>query len=442
MADKQIEFITHANKKYNIAHGSVRAGKTICVLFAFMKWAFQCPGEQIWMIGHTHESVYHNCIRFFLEEFPNNPLDIYKDLCTWMPGKSQLKFGRKTIYCLGARDERSIGPIQGKTFDLCYCNEMTLYPENVIQMISTRLSMPHSMLFADMNPVQPSHKCKEWIDLAESGDPNYYSLHFTMDDNPYLTQEYKDMQKQILSGLFLRRNYYGEWCLAEGAIFDFFDKKIHVVTRIPPHDFWIAGIDYGTSNAFSCVLIGVKTPKYANDYGHFCVEREYYYDSKNQRQKSPSEYARELNGFLGDTPVRAFYLDPSAAYFKQEMRLYGYHCSETNNEVLDGIVLMTTLLKEGTLTIYQGCANLIREIEGYSWDPKSSAKGWDEPLKVNDHAVDSLRYALMGYTKGRTKFGIGVNTEDPQFGRSLGKRNMPDSTFGGKLINEGQWRLG
>ncbi len=40
------------------------------------------------------------------------------------------------------------------------------------------------------------------------------------------------------------------------------------------------------------------------------------------------------------------------------------------------------------------CTNLIREIESYVWDPKSSEKGYDEPLKKDDHAVDALRYAI------------------------------------------------
>jgi hypothetical protein len=38
--------------------------------------------------------------------------------------------------------------------------------------------------------------------------------------------------------------------------------------------------------------------------------------------------------------------------------------------------------------------NLIREIEGYVWDSKEAEKGYDEPLKKDDHAVDALRYAV------------------------------------------------
>jgi len=419
---KQKEFILNSNAKFNISHGSVRSGKTVCVLYRFLQLAASCPGEQIWMIGHTRDSVYHNCIRVLMDE-KSSQFGFFSKFCTWMPGKGELKFGDKTIYCLGARDEGSIGPIQGKTFDLCYCNEMTLYPDNVIQMIATRLSMPHSKLLADMNPVQPTHICKNWVDLAEKGDKNYYSLHFSIDDNPYLTEEYKEIQRQTLTGLFYRRNYLGEWCLAEGAIFDFFDKNIHVVSR-PPRaaEFWIAGIDYGASNAFACVLIGISTGKYTQDGGHMWVEKEYYYDPKKSRQKTNSEYARDLIAFFGDYSIRSVYIDPSAASFKAEMRKNGIHTVDADNDVYDGILTLTNVLKEGTLTICKNCPNLIREMEGYVWDPKASKQGWDEPLKQNDHAVDALRYAVKTFIRGRTSLKS-MNDEDPLKGSIVKGKN-------------------
>lgn len=400
---KQAEFILNSDKKFNLAHGSVRSGKTVGVLFRFLQEVINCPGDQIWMIGRTFTDVYLNCVRPIFEtlEQYRDKFGIFSPFCTWKKGDGVLLFGNKTITCLGAGNEGAIGAIQGKTFDLCYCNEMTLYPLNVIEMISTRLSMPHSKLYADMNPVQPDHICKKWIDYAENGDRNYYALHFTIDDNPYLTEEFKKIQKQTLTGLFYRRNYLGEWCLAEGAIFDFFDKKIHVTPRARGTTLhWIAGIDYGASNAFACVLIRVSD---LPGGGILWAEKEYYYDAKKQqRQKTNSEYLRDIISFFGDFDVRCVYLDPSAASFKAELSRNGIHTAETNNEVYDGILSLTNALKNGVLEIGSNCPNLIREIEGYCWDPKASRQGNDEPLKKDDHAVDALRYAIKSYLGDRS----------------------------------------
>lgn len=396
LAPKQWKFIIESTAKWNLAHGSVRSGKTVCTLFRFMQACYECPDSQIWMIGHTSETIYHNAIRLILE---SPQMAVFRPFCVWLAGKRQLKFMDKTISTLGAKDEGSIGAIQGKTFSLVYCDEMQLYPESVIDMINTRLSNPWSMGFASMNPSHPTHKLKQWIDKSEADPKNYYSLHFTLDDNPYLEDDYKHRIRDSLSGLFYKRNYLGLWCLAEGAIFDFFDKAIHVVPRPPAAaEYWIAGVDYGTTNPFSCVLIGVSTGKYTQTGKRMWVEKEYYWDPKVKgRQKVNSEFANDLQDFLEPYGVKQLYIDPSAEAFQLELRRRGMHVVHANNAVEDGIQMMTKEMKDGNLYVCDACPNLIREIESYVWDPKEALKGYDAPLKKDDHAVDALRYAIASH---------------------------------------------
>lgn len=392
---KQVEFIVYSNAKINLAHGSVRSGKTVCTLFRFLKAVIQCPGESIAIMGYSLGTIYKNVITLL---FSSKELKAFSTICTWSKGNKELIVGNKRVTCIGAGDEGALGQIQGITLDLCYCDEMTLYPENVIDMIKTRLSNDHSQLFASMNPKQPSHKIKQWIDLAEEGDENYYSLHFTLDDNPYVSDGYKMDLKKTLSGLFYKRNYLGMWCLAEGAIFDFFDKDIHVVRKAEEaQEYWVAGIDYGTSNPFACVLVGVKTGKYNQTGPKMWVEREYYWDPSDKaqgRQKTNFELLKDLQKFLEPYAIRGVYIDPSAAGFKEEMRRAHLKPIDANNDVNYGIEMMTTKMYSGDLLIYSRCTNLIREIEGYVWDRKKSEKGEDAPKKHNDHAVDALRYVV------------------------------------------------
>lgn len=395
-SDKQIEFIVNSDRHWNLAHGSVRSGKTVGTLFRFMEACKQCPDSQIFMVGHSSETIFQNAIRLLLE---TDQLSLFRPFCTWFVGKRQLKFLDKTITCLGAKDEGCIGQFQGKTMSLIYCDEMTLYPESIIDMIDTRLSLPHSMGFASMNPSYPSHKIKQWIDKAEAGDENYYALHFTLDDNPYVDESYKSRIKESLSGLFYKRNYLGLWCLAEGAIFDFFDKKIHVVNKPPAAaEYWIAGIDYGVSNAFACVLVGINTG-ISNQVGkRIWVEKEYYWDCKKTgRQKVNSEFADDIQEFLEPYAVKQLYIDPSALSMKLELQRRGMHVVEANNDVYNGIQMMTTEMGKGNLYICKDCVNLIREVENYVWDSKKSLQGEDAPVKKGDHAVDALRYCIASH---------------------------------------------
>jgi len=403
LAPKQIQFINESTRHWNLAHGSVRSGKTVGTLFRYMQAAEFCPDSQIFMVGHSSETIFQNAIRLLLE---SPQLEIFRPFCTWMAGKRQLRFRDKTISCLGAKDEGAIGQFQGKTMSLVYCDEMTLYPESIIDMIDTRLSNPWSMGFASMNPSHPGHKIKKWIDFAEAGDPNYYSLHFTLDDNPYVDDAYKKRIQSSLSGLFYKRNYLGLWCLAEGAIFDFFDRSIHVLKK-PPRaaEYWIAGIDFGTSNAFACVLIGVSTGHYTQTGKCLWVEKEYYWNSKTTgRQKLNSEYARDVQEFLEPYAVKCVYIDPSAASMKLELQRKGIHVVPADNDVTNGIQTMTSEMAEGNLFVLSECTNLIREIEGYVWDTKKSAEGDDAPIKKGDHAIDAMRYCLLSHK---------VNTYNP-----------------------------
>jgi len=191
----------------------------------------------------------------------------------------------------------------------------------------------------------------------------------------------------------------GLWCLAEGAIFDFFDKNIHVVHK-PPRaaDYWIASIDYGVSNAFACLIIGVSTGKYTQTGKCLWVEKEYYWDCKKTgRQKLNSEFARDVEEFLEPYAVRGIYIDPSALSMKLELQRKGMHVIEANNDVFNGISLMTSEMGKGNLFICKDCPNLIREVENYVWDSKKGVKGDDEPVKKGDHAVDALRYAIASH---------------------------------------------
>lgn len=391
---KQFEFISNCTRHWNLAHGAVSTGKTVCTLMGFMHAVDQCTDSDIYIAGHTFDTAYRNVIRLLME---SKELSIYRPFCTWSGKK--LYYRDKVITVLGAKDSGAVGVFRGLTASLMYCDEMTLYPTEVIEMIDTRLRKDHSMGFAAMNPSHPSHICKQWIDKASDGDKNYYALHFELDDNPFLPEDYKERIKSSTSGLFYKRNVLGLWVLAEGAIFDFFDKKIDVAKK-PKHnaEYWIAGIDYGTKNNFACTLIGVNTGRYTQTKPIRWAEKEYVWDqSKQGRQKTNSEYADDVQAFLEPYGVKQVYIDPSAAAFKLELQRRGFHPIDADNDVQNGLEYLISEMKSGRLYICQECDNLIREIETYVWDSKAAEKGEDRPLKKDDHSIDSLRYAIYSH---------------------------------------------
>lgn len=393
LSEKQMRFIKESSAKWNIAHGAVRTGKTVGTLFAFLHEAHRCPDSQIFMVGHSSETIYENAIKLIFE---SPQFALFKPFCSWSPGNRILTFRDKKIKILGAKDEGAIGQFQGKTMSLVYCDEITLYPQSIIEMIDSRLSCPWSMGFCSCNPTYPDHIIKQWIDKGEEGDKNYYSLHFTLDDNPYVDDDYKNRLKSNCTGLFYKRNYLGLWCLAEGAVFDFFDPRVHVLKKPPAAaEYWIAGIDYGVSNAFACVIVGVSTGQATQTGKRLWVEEEYYWDSRKQgRQKLNSEYADDMQFLFEPYAIRGVYVDPSATSMIAELQRRGIKIIPADNDVCPGIETMCNEMAKGNLYVLDKCKNLIREIQNYVWDTRKSKEGDDAPVKKGDHAVDALRYCI------------------------------------------------
>ena len=66
---------------------------------------------------------------------------------------------------------------------------------------------------------------------------------------------------------------------------------------------------------------------------------------------------------------------------------------KADNDVLAGIRKTADALKSGRIVICRTCADCLREMELYVWDSRA---GRDCVVKRNDHAMDDMRYFVMG----------------------------------------------
>lgn len=187
----------------------------------------------------------------------------------------------------------------------------------------------------------------------------------------------------MFDGVFYRRYILGEWCLAEGLVYEF-DRDLHTTDQIPEHGEYFISVDYGTLNPFSAGLWCVCDNRAIRI-------REYYYSGRtNQAMKTDEEYYQELEKLAGNLIIRYVIIDPSAASFIETVRRHGrYSVRKACNDVLAGIRLTAMLLNTGRILIHNSCKDTIREFGLYCWDEKGEV---DKPLKVNDHAMDDIRY--------------------------------------------------
>lgn len=398
MSRKQIASIMECTARINIWHGAVSSGKTIASMMAFLFAVVNAPENGlIFIVGRTIQTIERNVV-----DVLQQPAGPFGPFTRWVHhnrgANTAVIFGR-TVHLIGANDVRAEGRIRGSTAALIYVDEATLIPESFWTMCLSRLRVPGAKLLATTNPDGPLHWLRQKFLLRT--DLNMRQWPFRLSDNPSLTSEYIQSLEAEYTGLFYRRFILGDWCLAEGAVFDSFDPDVHVVDEIPPITQWIGmGVDYGTVNPFAAELIGLGAD------GCLYVTDEFYYDSKvSYRQLTDDEYSRSVLGWLdtvrvphapGVTGVRPPWtvIDPSAASFRLRLHQDGLASVLADNSVLPGIRIMSGLLATQRLKIHSACTGLIGEIPGYSWDPKAAEKGEDAPIKVADHAIDAARYLL------------------------------------------------
>jgi PBSX family phage terminase large subunit len=337
------------------------------------------------IIGKTAQTIHRN---LFL---PLQDPALFGDAARhihYTPGAPTAQILGRMVHVIGANDAKSEPKIRGMTLAGCYVDEVTLVPQVFFEQLLGRMSVRGAQLFCTTNPDNPAHWfMRDW--LSQEGKKPLRRFSFTIDDNPFLDEDYVRDIKAMHEGLFYRRFILGEWVAAEGAIYDAWDRERHIVTSLPEQGIyrWISlGVDYGTSNPFHAVLLGLGRDR------KLYAAAEWRYESRQTRkQLTDTEYSERLRGWLDEVPgigaVRPQFVtvDPSAASFSAQLRRDKLTPTPAKNDVMDGIRTVSSVLASNKLLVHESCKALIQEIGGYSWDDKAALRGEEKPIKVADH---------------------------------------------------------
>ncbi len=369
-----------------ICDGAVRSGKTVCMTVGFFLWSMVCFQNQVFGVcGKTIGALQRN----ILERLP----EWLGPAFTVRLSRSQNKLtvtgpgGRQNVYYLfGGQDESSASLIQGITLAGVLLDEAALMPRSFVEQACARCSVPGSKLWFNCNPEGPEHWFyTQWVCKAQQ--KGLLRLRFTMADNPALTEQIRRRYERLYTGVFYRRFVLGQWCLAEGLVYDF-SRERHVVQQVPAQGQFYISVDYGTQNPFSAGLwcvVGDRAWRVA----------EYYHSGRDTgRMLTDEEYYRELEQLAGERDIQRVIVDPSASSLIAVIRRHGrFQVRKAKNAVLPGIRLVAQCLQQGRLLIGENCHNAIREFGLYRWE---DSKGQDAVKKENDHAMDEIRYFCMG----------------------------------------------
>lgn len=380
-----------------ICDGAIRSGKTSLMTVSFVDWAMRTfNGQRFGLCGKTVESCIKNLVRPFRDLGWSRRLYTM----TWRGKDKELVVQRgdrtNVFEVFGGHDERSFELIQGRTLAGVLLDEVALMPRSFVEQATGRCSVDGSRMWFNCNPGPPTHWFyEEWVKKA--AERNALHLHFTMADNPGLSDKIRARYEGMYTGVFYRRYILGEWCVAEGLVYDFGEDNI--VDEIPSGGEYYISVDYGTMNPFSAglwSLAGARAVRVA----------EYYYSGRaTMAQRTDEEYCDEVIRLAGDRPIRQVIVDPSAASFIAALRKRGFTVVKANNDVMDGIRRVSEYLRAGNIKIARGCRDAIAEFGLYRWDEKKTE---DTVIKENDHAMDEIRYFANTILRHKVRRGRGM----------------------------------
>jgi len=265
--------------------------------------------------------------------------------------------------------------VRGPGRDVLFVNECNLIDKDTFRQLLLRT---RKAVFIDYNPADEFH----WIydDVLTRND--CYFIKSTYLDNPFLPiEQIKEIERLREIDENAWRIYgEGERGHSEGIIYTKWELYSQ---KLSGHR--VYGLDFGFNNPTALVRV---TDSDKNLY----VEEIIY-----QSNLTNQDLISLLKKNVGQN--EEIYGDAAEPARIEEIRRAGFNIRPANKSVKDGI----DFIKSHRLYINRDSVNLQKEIRSYKYLTNKGQKNTpEEPVKLNDHAMDAMRYAAMGLKKQQT----------------------------------------
>lgn len=288
--------------------------------------------------------------------------------------------------------------VRGPGRDILFINELNLIDfDTFIQLLlRTRICA-----FGDYNPADEFH----WIYdelltefVYQDGDIAWYRrkgkkshekpdvafIKSTYKDNPFLPDE---QVKEIENLKNVDENFWriygeGERGHSEGVIYTHWQNYTGEISGN-----CVFGLDFGYNNPTSLVRVT------ENDQNLYWKEEIY------QSGLTISDLIPMLKQIV--KPHEPIYCDSASPDKIEDLKRAGFKAIMANKNVKEGI----DFVKSRKLFIHSGSPNLLKEIKSYKYMTKQAGIT-EEPLKLNDHAMDAGRYASISFKKPKSTFRV------------------------------------
>ena len=287
---------------------------------------------------------------------------------------------------------------QGTSLDFVWFDEEP--PQDIYEECRMRVIDREGDIFGTMTPLKGFTFVYNDVYLNRFADPEIWYEFMEWSDNPYLNEREIAALERSMDEQTLQTRRYGRFASKEGLVYPEFDEQVHVIEPFALPKEWQdnISIDPGLNNPLSAHWYAVDFDD--NVYvvaEHFEAGRDIDYHAQKIK-----EISQKL-GWKTDGRGRLSALIDSAAkqhtlasvksvaelFYERDILVN----PDVDKDLFSGIARVKSYLnvKNGKPNIYifKNCVQLIRELKGYYWG------SGDVPKKIDDHALDEMRYYLM-----------------------------------------------
>lgn len=363
--------------RYVVSVGGTRSGKTFAIL-QLLTYLVESdkPGDITSVVSETLPHLKKGAIRDF-EAIMGVTL---KDDPNWNETEHVYTFpngGKLEFFSVDAPSR-----VQGPARKRLFVNEAIHISHDTFRQLAVRT---RGIIFIDLNP-----ECVSWIDEKIMPRKNCITFRSTYKDNvdrntgkSLLTQAQIDEIEANKDDKNWWRVYgLGLTGQLEGLIFPDFEQ----IDELPENGTETYGQDYGfTNDPSSMIHTRIDTGKKALYFD------EVYY-RKGMLNSDMAAEMEAANVPKRSTPIFGDCAEPKTI---ADLCTYGFNVKPCYKATRKAEQLQQ--MKGWKIYVTKRSLNLIRELRGYTWQKDKDGKQLNEPIGVNDHAIDAARYSVTSW---------------------------------------------
>ncbi|GHU18084.1 hypothetical protein FACS1894163_09720 [Spirochaetia bacterium] len=382
--------LVKSGAKHILLFGGSRSGKTTVLVMVIIYRAIRFAGSRHLICRYRAKDARSSVLRETLLPWLTNTVGPSR--FTYLTHESMFTlFNGSEIWIGGLGDREQADKILGHEYNTIYFNEISQLGYLAVTTAYSRLAMRipgcRNLFLYDCNPGSPLHwaykifiRKQQFLNGEPLPKPELYAsmLLNPADNVEHLPDDYISDVLDAMPDKQKARFRDGSWVKAEGVIYELFDETMILKAADMPvqYDRIAAGQDFGLN--ITNVKIGwLNESIYViADYGAFNMTTK----SFNEELTARGWFDVGPDGF--SFPV---YCDPAGGERIQEIT----GGVKANNSVESGIDFINAKIERKQFFVCEKCTGVLSEI----WDYCRDEAG--EIIKVNDHFLDALRYAVF-----------------------------------------------